>query len=153
MSNDIHQGPIVIASDHAGYKLKAFVEEKLTEMWIAFEDVGAHDYDPADDYTLFTVRAAKAVSEGTFSRGIALCGSGIGTSMIANRFRGVRAALCITPEMARLSRQHNNSNILVMGERITTLEVAEEILKEWLKTPFEGGRHEKRIQAIDSAVC
>lgn len=140
---------IVVASDHAGFSLKEFVKKTLDTLSIPVEDVGAFSNERSD-YPLFISRAAAKVSKGTFKRGIVVCGSGIGASIVANRFKKVRAALCVTPEMAILSRQHNDANVLVLGERITTQETTVEIIKKWLETPFEGGRHQTRVELIET---
>jgi ribose 5-phosphate isomerase B len=143
---------IIIGSDHAGFLLKDFIKSELTKIGIASEDVSEPTLDPSDDYPRYAARVARTVSTGQHQRGIAVCGSGIGASIAANRFRHVRAALCVTPEMARMARKHNDSNVLVMGERITTREVALEILKMWLDTPFEGGRHQRRVTQLDEVA-
>lgn len=140
---------IVIGADHAGFKLKEYIKKELEAMSIPYEDVGVYSEEKSD-YPVYTARAAKKVSDGTFKRGIVICGSGIGASIVANRFKKVRAALCVTTQMAKMSRSHNDANMLVLGERITAPETAKEILREWLKTPFEGGRHEKRVELIDT---
>jgi RpiB/LacA/LacB family sugar-phosphate isomerase len=140
---------IVIGSDHAGFKLKESIKNELEKMSIPFEDVGVFN-EERSDYPIFIARAASKVSKGMFNRGIVLCGSGIGASIVANRFKKVRAALCVTPEMAVFSRSHNDANMLVLGQRITSPETASEILKAWLETPFEGGRHMHRIEQIDT---
>jgi ribose 5-phosphate isomerase B len=140
---------IVLASDHAGFVLKEFVKKELEKLAIPFEDVGAFTGERSD-YPIFISRAAHKVSIGMFKRGIVVCGSGIGASIVANRFKKVRAALCVTPEMALLSRQHNDANVLVLGGRITTQETASEILQTWLETPFEGGRHQTRVELIET---
>jgi ribose 5-phosphate isomerase B len=142
---------IILASDHAGYNLKEFIKTQLQKLNIPYEDVGTFSMESCD-YPIYIAKAAKKVSEGLFSRGIVFCGSGIGASIVANRFKNVRAALCVTPQMAVMSRSHNDSNILVMGERITSFDTACEILKSWLETPFEGGRHKRRIEQIDEVV-
>jgi ribose 5-phosphate isomerase B len=140
---------IVIASDHAGFKLKEYVKKELEKRHIPVDDAGVYS-EESSDYPIYIARAAAKVSQGKFKRGIVLCGSGIGASIVANRFKNVRAALCVTPEMARLSRQHNDSNVLALGERITPQNVAAEILSAWLETSFEGGRHQRRVQQIDT---
>jgi ribose 5-phosphate isomerase B len=140
---------IIVASDHAGFKLKEFVKRELGDRSIPVEDVGVFS-EERSDYPIFIARAASKVSSGAFRRGIVLCGSGIGASIVANRFKNVRAALCVTPEMAKLSRRHNDSNVLALGERITPPEVAAKILSVWLDTPFDGGRHETRVRQIDT---
>jgi ribose 5-phosphate isomerase B len=140
---------IIIGSDHAGYKLKEHIKRILETLGIPFEDVGVNNEAPSD-YPIYSARVASKVSSGVFKRGIAICGSGIGASMVANRFKNVRAALCVTPEMGTMSRSHNDANVLVLGQRITTFETASEILRQWLTTPFEGGRHVHRIEQIDT---
>jgi ribose 5-phosphate isomerase B len=140
---------IVIGADHAGFKLKEHIKKELAKMAIPFEDVGVYS-EERSDYPIYIARAASKVSNGIFKRGIVLCGSGIGASMVANRFKGVRAALCVTPQMATMSRSHNDANMLVLGERITAFETATEILTNWLSTPFDGGRHQHRVEQIDT---
>ncbi|HUI93410.1 MAG TPA: ribose 5-phosphate isomerase B [Chitinivibrionales bacterium] len=140
---------IVIGADHAGYKLKEHIKQELQKMGIPCEDVGVFS-EERSDYPIYSARAAAKVSNGTFKRGIVICGSGIGASIVANRFKGVRAALCVTPQMAAMSRLHNDANMLVLGQRTTPDETATEILKNWLSTPFEGGRHEHRVKMIDT---
>jgi ribose 5-phosphate isomerase B len=139
---------IIIGSDHAGFEMKEYVKSLLVKQGIAFDDVGVNSTDRSD-YPLYAAKVARAVSRGEYERGIALCGSGIGASITANRFRKVRAALCITEEMARLSRLHNNANVLVIGGRITSQEEVSKILDAWFTTDFEGGRHEIRVRMID----
>ena len=145
-----YTGAIVIGADHAGFRLKNFITAELEQLGIAVTDIGAHTLDPLDGYPHYAGLVAGAVARGEFIRGIAICGSGIGTSIACNRVKGVRAALSVTAEMARLSRLHNNANILVLGERITPFNVASEIVKVWLETDFEGGRHECRVADIDA---
>jgi RpiB/LacA/LacB family sugar-phosphate isomerase len=140
---------IAISADHAGYELKEFLKTELTKRGVAFEDLGAHKLDPLDGYPVYASRLAVAVAAGTCERGITLCGTGIGASIAANRHRGVRAALCTSPEMAKMSRLHNNANVLVMGGRTTPKETAVQIMDAWLNTAFEGDRHVKRIQELD----
>jgi ribose 5-phosphate isomerase B len=139
---------LIIGSDHAGFAMKEYVKSELTRLAIEFEDVGVFNEEKTD-YPLYAAKVARAVATGEYERGIAVCGSGIGASITANRFRKVRAALCITEEMARLSRRHNNANVLVLGGRITSQNEISKILIAWLTVDFEGGRHEKRIRMID----
>jgi ribose 5-phosphate isomerase B len=139
---------LIIGSDHAGFAMKEYVKSLLTDSGIGCDDIGAFN-EERSDYPLFAAKVARAVSNGDYRRGIVLCGSGIGASITANRFRKVRAALCITEEMARLSRLHNDANVLVLGGRITPRQEVAKILRAWLTTDFEGGRHEKRIHMID----
>lgn len=148
MSFDL--SPIVIGSDHAGYNLKEFIKAELLALGIPVVDEGTTNGTDSVDYPIFSARVAGKVAAGIFTRGVSVCGSGIGASIAANRFRKVRAALCVTPEMAKLSRLHNNANVLVMGERITTLAVAKEILMTWLSTEFEAGRHCRRVDQLDT---
>lgn len=140
---------IIIGSDHAGYKLKEHLKKDLESLGIPYEDVGVYNEDRSD-YPIYSARVASKVSNGTFKRGILTCGSGIGASIVANRFKKVRAALCVTPEMGTMSRSHNDANVLVLGQRITTFETASEIVKRWLTTPFDGGRHAPRVELIDT---
>lgn len=140
--------PITIGSDHAGYAMKEFIKSEITRLGKTFQDVGVFN-EERSDYPLYAAKVARRVSLDEKLRGIIICGTGIGASITANRFRGVRAALCITQEMAKLSRSHNNANILVLGGRITPYAEATKILIAWLDTPFEGGRHEHRIAMID----
>ena len=141
---------IVIGSDHAGFDLKeeckAFLE-KSGEYTVT--DIGVYSRQSCD-YPGIAHRAAQAVSKGEYSRGILICGSGIGMSIVANRYRGVRAALCHNLYSARMSRLHNDANILTMGGRILGVGLALEILELFLKTGFEGGRHKSRIDQIDN---
>jgi ribose 5-phosphate isomerase B len=138
---------IIIAADHAGFSLKEALKPYLTEMGLIVTDAGT-DSDRAVDYPDPGGKAAEAVSTGLFPRGILICGSGVGMSIVANRFPGVRAALCLDEETARLSRMHNDANILVLAGRKTDPETALQIVRVWLTTPFEGGRHQRRLDKI-----
>jgi ribose 5-phosphate isomerase B len=140
---------IAVAGDHAGYGLKEHLKGILTQRGEEVEDFGPVSDTPSVDYPDYTKPVAEAVASGRCEGGVLVCGSGMGMAIAANRFKGVRAALCETPLMARLSRSHNDSNILCLGSRLTTPTVAEEILKAWLDTPFEGGRHMRRVEKID----
>jgi ribose 5-phosphate isomerase B len=139
---------IVIGSDHAGFAMKEYIKSELARQGCTSEDIGAFG-EERSNYPLYAARVARRVSSGENDRGIIICGSGIGSSIVANRFRKVRAALCVTEEMGRLSRSHNDANVLVLGGRITTYAEASKILTAWLTTPFEGGRHIERIAMID----
>jgi ribose 5-phosphate isomerase B len=141
---------IIIGADHAGFELKEGLKPFLAEMGFAVTDIGTNSDRPAD-YPDFAAQAAEAVSSGFFPRGILICGSGIGMTITANRFPGVRAALCLDEETARLSRQHNDANILVLAGRKTDTPTARAITQVWLATPFEGGRHQKRLDKIREA--
>ncbi len=140
---------IPIASDHAGYQLKGHIVRSLKEMGYSPLDLGT-DSGESVDYPDYGKRVAEKISSGECQRGILICGSGVGISIVANKFRGVRAALCYSVEAARLSREHNDANILVLGERMTPADLAVEILETWLVTPFSGGRHEMRVKKISS---
>lgn len=140
---------IVIGSDHAGFGLKEackrFLESSGTHQ---VHDVGVFSRE-SSDYPKIAHRVAHAVSQGEYPRGVLICGSGLGMSMVANRYRGVRAALCHNIYSAKLSRLHNDANILAMGERVLGEGLALEILDVFLSTEFEGGRHQRRVDQID----
>jgi ribose 5-phosphate isomerase B len=138
---------IIIGADHAGFPLKEELKPFLAEMGLAVTDIGTDSDRPAD-YPDYAAQAADAVSSGIFTRGILICGSGIGMAITANRFPGVRAALCLDEETARSSRQHNDANILVLAGRKTDAKTARAIARVWLSTPFDGGRHQKRLDKI-----
>jgi len=140
---------IVLASDHAGYFLKEAVKEHLDAEGVEWEDFGPYN-DNSVDYPDYGSKVALDISRGLFERGILFCGSGIGMSMVANRYPNVRAALCINKEMAELSRQHNDANILTLGARFLEVNEACQIIDVWLNTNFDGGRHLNRIQKIDT---
>jgi ribose 5-phosphate isomerase B len=140
---------IAIGSDHAGFAYKERIESLLRSLGHAVTDFGTHSEAPTD-YPLFIRPVAEAVARGEFERGVVLGGSGNGEAMVANRVKGIRCALCWNPESARLARQHNNANMLSLGQRMMNLETALEIIRIWLETPFEGGRHQRRIDLIDA---
>jgi ribose 5-phosphate isomerase B len=142
---------IIIGADHAGYALKEFVKNYLSGLDFIVKDCGPDD-ENSIDYTDFARLVARKVSAGEFERGILICGTGQGMAMGANRFPEVRAALCNDLFSAVMSRRHNNANILVMGGRIIGTELAREIVKNWLETPFEGGRHQRRIDKIETIL-
>jgi len=139
---------IIIGSDHAGYPMKEKVKAHLSERGVQVEDVGAHSEESVD-YTDFGKRVAQKVSDGTFDRGILICGTGLGMSMVANRYRGVRAALANDLFSAIMSRRHNDSNILAMGGRLIGDTLAFQLVDTWLETPFDGGRHQGRLEKMD----
>ena len=141
--------PIIIGSDHAAYQMKEKIKAYIIEIGVDIEDVGAYSEDSVD-YPDFGIKVASSISKGKFKRGILLCGTGIGMSMVANKFPHIRAALCNDLFSAGMSRRHNNSNILVMGGRVIGETLAMEILKVWLETPFDGGRHQLRIEKFDN---
>jgi ribose 5-phosphate isomerase B len=138
---------IIIGADHAGYGLKESIKAWLGGQGIETTDVGT-DGEASTDYPDYAVGVAEAVSSGRFTKGILICGTGIGMSIVANRYPGVRAALCRDEETARLSRMHNDANVLVLAARQTDAETAVAILRTWLATPFEGGRHQRRLDKI-----
>ncbi|MEA1947959.1 MAG: ribose 5-phosphate isomerase B [Thermodesulfobacteriota bacterium] len=140
--------PIIIGSDHAAYDLKEKVKVFLIERGIDVEDAGCYSEDSVD-YPDFGIKVASMVSVGKFERGILMCGTGIGMSMVANKFPHVRAALCTDLFSSIMSKRHNNSNILVLGARVVGDILAVEIVKAWLETPFEGGRHQRRLDKFD----
>jgi len=140
--------PIIIGSDHAAYDLKEKVKAFLVDRGIDVEDAGSYSEDSVD-YPDFGIKVASMVSTGKFERGILLCGTGIGMSMVANKFPHVRAALCSDLFSAIMSRRHNNSNILVLGGRVVGEALAIEMVRAWLETPFDGGRHQLRIDKFD----
>jgi ribose 5-phosphate isomerase B len=139
--------PVAICSDHAGYELKEFILDWLTAKNIEFTNFGTYSPDSCD-YADFAHPLAEAVEDGEASLGIAICGSGQGVCMTVNKHQNIRAALCWTPEVAKLARQHNNANICCLPARFVTKEVTLEILKIFFETPFEGGRHQTRIDKI-----
>lgn len=138
---------IYIASDHAGFDLKQSLVEYLKLLKINFEDLGTHSKDSVD-YPIFAHALALKVLENK-ARGILICNSGIGVSIAANRHKGIRAALCLNPNMAALSRTHNDSNVLVLAAAFSSLEGARSILDSWLNNDFEGGRHSRRVLQLD----
>ena len=139
---------IVIGCDHAAFRLKETVKRYLTEQGVQVDDVGAFD-ETSVDYPRIGIQVASQVSEGKYERGILMCGTGLGMSMVANRFAHVRAALCNDLFSAGMSRRHNNANILVMGGRVIGDVLALEIVKTWLETSFEGNRHQARLDQFD----
>lgn len=139
---------ILIATDHAGFEMKEQVLTVLSNLGYNVEDFGTYS-DASCDYPDFGHPLAKEISEGRATRGILLCGTGLGMSYVANRYPGVRAAVAWTPEIASLSRQHNNSNVLCIPARFVGEYEAESILRTWLTTEFEGGRHIRRIEKIE----
>jgi ribose 5-phosphate isomerase B len=139
---------ILIAADHAGVELKRKVEAELKKLGFAVRDLGT-DSTASTDYPDFAHPLAKEVSEGKAKRGVLLCGTGLGMSYVANRYPNVRAAVTWSPEVAELARSHNDSNVLILPSRFVTDDDAVKILRKFLETPFEGGRHERRVVKID----
>lgn len=138
---------LVMGSDHAGLQLKDHLVQWLQGQGYEVQDRGVHSHDSMD-YPDIAAEVAQAVGSGQFKRGILVCGSGIGVAISANKIPGVRAARCHDPLSAALSRQHNDANILTLGERLITPTVAEQVLESWLKHDFEGGRHQRRVDKI-----
>lgn len=135
---------IAISSDHGGNNLRREIIQELVELGIEYVDFGP-DSDDSVDYPDFAMPVANGVASGNFDRGILICGTGIGMSIAANKVKGIRCALVHDVFSAKATRQHNDSNILAMGERVIGPGLAREIVKTWLNTSFEGGRHERRI--------
>ena len=140
---------IGIGSDHAGYRYKEEIKKLLKKLGHEVQDFGTNS-EMTVDYPAFIRPVAEAVAAGEVERGIVLGGSGNGEAIVANRVRGIRCALCWNEESARLGRQHNDANMISLGERMMPLETALEIVRTWLDTPFEGGRHVRRIQLLDA---
>ena len=140
---------IAIGSDHAGFKYKSIIVDMLRSEGYEVTDMGT-DSEKAVDYPLFIRPVAESVARGEHDRGIVLGGSGNGEAIVANRVRGIRCTLCWNVESARLGRSHNDANVLSIGERMVSEEEMKAIVHTWLGTPFEGGRHERRIREIDA---
>jgi len=138
---------IAIASDHAGVELKSILKEELAELGFAVLDLGTQDAQSVD-YPDMADALAGAIEDHKASRGVAICGSGIGISMAANRHRHVRAALCHDTLSAKLAREHNDANVLALGARLIGTETARDCLRTFLSTPFEGGRHQRRVDKM-----
>src|SRR5690554_6819311 len=138
---------IAIGSDHAGYELKNEIMKDLKEKGFDIKDFGVNSPESVD-YPDQASLVAKAVASGEFNRGIVICGTGIGISISANKVKGIRAALCGDVFSARMSREHNNANVLAMGGRVLGVDLAKEILSTYLKSEFQGGRHERRVNKI-----
>jgi ribose 5-phosphate isomerase B len=139
---------IAIGSDHAGFQYKERIKAFLTERGETVQDCGT-DSEDSVDYPPIMRQVALAVASGDCDRGIVLGGSGNGEAIVANRVKGVRCALCWSAETAQLAREHNNANMISMGQRLISLDTAFDIVRTWLETPFEGGRHARRIAQID----
>jgi ribose 5-phosphate isomerase B len=140
---------IIIGSDHAGFELKERCKTHLEGLeGFSVKDIGVFNTESAD-YPNVAHKLAGAVSDGRYSKGILICGSGIGMSIVANRYKGVRAALCHNLYLARMARMHNNANILVMGERVIGWGLALEMVDAFLDTDFDGGRHQVRLDMIE----
>jgi ribose 5-phosphate isomerase B len=138
---------IALGSDHGGFLLKQKLKPIFEELQLHVMDVGVHDEKPAD-YPDIAGAVAELVARGAAARGVIIDGAGIGSAIVANKFPGIRAALCYDKASARNSREHNDSNVLTLGGRLLTVGLAEDVLRVWLSTPFAGGRHSARIQKI-----
>jgi ribose 5-phosphate isomerase B len=139
---------IGIGSDHAGYEYKEMLKSQLVKWGHTIHDFGAHSPEPVD-YPKFIRPVAEAVASGAFERGIVLGGSGNGEAIVANKVRGIRCALCWSEQTARWAREHNDANMLSLGQRTISAELAGEIVRIWLETPFAGGRHAARVAQIE----
>ncbi len=146
---EMHRMKIAIGSDHAGFIYKERIRDFLEKLGHSVTDFGTHSEEPVD-YPLFIRPVAEAVARAEFERGVVLGGSGNGEAIVANRVKTIRCALCWSVQSARLARQHNDANIISLGQRMLEIEKALEIVRVWLDTPFEGGRHQHRIELIDS---
>jgi ribose 5-phosphate isomerase B len=138
---------VALGSDHGGFALKEKLKPIFEELCLRVHDVGVHDETPAD-YPDIARQVAEIVARGEAARGVIIDGAGIGSAIVANKFPGIRAALCYDRASARNSREHNDSNVLTLGGRLLTASLAEDVLRVWLTTPFAGGRHSARIQKI-----
>jgi ribose 5-phosphate isomerase B len=144
---------IAIGSDHGGFDLKEHLKHLLDTLEVQYQDFGTFSPDPAD-YPDIAEPVARGVASGAFERGILVCGTGIGMSMAANKIPGIRAALVTDVETARLSREHNDANIMTIGGRTTPVDRARDIVRTFLQTPFDGGgRHSRRVQKISALDC
>ncbi len=140
---------IALASDHVGIGLKTEIMALLQEMGLEYKDYGAYTPQSAD-YPIFAARAARAVTGGECERGILICGTGVGISIAANKMKGIRCVVCTDCYSAKLSREHNDANMLAMGARVVGSELAKMIARIWLTTEFEGGRHQRRVDQMMS---
>jgi ribose 5-phosphate isomerase B len=138
---------LALGSDHAGYRTKQELLAYLQSLGHTVRDFGTHSLDSVD-YPDVAAAVARSVASNEEEFGVLVCGSGIGVSITANKVHGVRAANCLTEEMARLARQHNNVNVVTLGERLVSMDAAKAIVSVFLETPFEGGRHERRVKKI-----
>ncbi|CAN5210198.1 ribose 5-phosphate isomerase B [soil metagenome] len=150
MTNQKDSQAIALGSDHAGFELKQAIKGLLIEKGLSVEDFGTFSSESCD-YPDYARKVAEAVSQGISPKGILVCGSGVGVSIVANKVRRVRAALIHEVATAVLSRQHNDANVLCLAGRSTSQELAQQIITAWLATEFEGGRHQKRLDKIEVA--
>ena len=138
---------VAIGADHGGYRLKEDIKGLLEDLGVDYKDFGTHSIESVD-YPDVALPVAQSVADGLFDRGILICGTGIGIGIAANKVKGIRAALVHDPFSAHASREHNDANILTMGERVIGPGLARDIVTIWLATDFEGGRHERRVEKI-----
>lgn len=138
---------IAIASDHTGVELKSEIIKYLQELGHETDDLGTNSKESID-YPIYGKKVADEVTKGKYDGGVLICGTGIGISLAANKIKGIRAAVCSEPYSAKLSKQHNNSNIIAFGARVVGVDLAKMIVKEWIEAKFEGGRHLKRVELI-----
>ena len=138
---------IALACDHAAFGMKTEIIKLLEEMGLAYKDFGTYSEESCA-YPVFAVRAARAVASGECERGIVICGTGIGISIAANKVKGIRCGLCSDPLSAELTRRHNDANMLAFGARIVGVELAKSIVRTFLTTPYEGGRHQARVDML-----
>lgn len=141
---------IAAGADHAGYVVKNSVVRRLRSQGHEVVDLGTESAEISVDYPIYAHRVAAMVARGEVDRGLLVCGTGLGICMAANRHKGVRAAACTTPHMAEMSRRHNDANVLCLAGRVLSEDEAWAIAEVWMATPFEGGRHEHRVQLIDA---
>ncbi|MGN1334639.1 MAG: ribose 5-phosphate isomerase B [Anaerovoracaceae bacterium] len=139
---------IAIASDHGGFALKEKVKEHLLKRGFSVEDLGTYSEESVD-YPVYGKACGEAVASGKADLGVVICGTGIGISIAANKIKGIRCGLCTSVEMAHLTKQHNNANMLALGGRTTDVDLAVKIVDEWLDTEYEGGRHQRRVEMLD----
>ncbi|RRD39207.1 ribose 5-phosphate isomerase B [Leptotrichia sp. OH3620_COT-345] len=140
---------IAIGSDHVGLELKLTIIDYLKELGYDVQDFGAYSSERTD-YPVYGVKVAEEVVKGNFDCGIIMCGTGVGISIAANKVKGIRAVVCSEPYSAKLSKEHNDTNILAFGSRVVGSELAKMIVREWLSVEFEGGRHQKRVDMLDN---
>ena len=143
---EVEMETLAIACDHGGYDLKEAIKELFSDR-LSFIDLGTNSHDSVD-YPEFGQKLAESIIKGDVERGILICGTGIGISIAANRYKEIRAANCTDTTMARLTRQHNNANVLALGARLIGLEVAFDIVETFIKTEYEGGRHDRRVEKL-----
>ncbi|MFL2138978.1 ribose 5-phosphate isomerase B [Desemzia sp. FAM 23991] len=143
---------LAIGSDHVGIELKPIIIEYVKELGHEVEDFGPYSTERTD-YPKFGKKVAEEVANGNFDGGILICGTGVGISIAANKVKGIRAVVCSEPYSAKLSKEHNNTNIVAFGSRVVGSELAKMIVKEWLDAEFEGGRHANRVGMISDIEC